>query len=232
MSMSEWARREVEIACKREAPDRKDGEWDYGCSCYVSALKAYESLMNDGHSGMSFGFTANILKRLLESKPLTPIEDTPDVWYECMGWDDGVKHYQCNRMTSLFKDIYPDGTVKYHDTERYYCKDFVSGNTFHSGLEARLIDELYPITMPYDPPMGYYVVTVKELLTDRKNGDFDTKAIMSIKTPDGYVKYVNRFFAVTKTGWREIDLVEYGHREDADRIRREQEEKECATQSE
>lgn len=61
MSMLEWAKREVEIACKRENPDKKEGEFDYGCACYESALKAFESLCEDGHSGMSIGFTKNIL---------------------------------------------------------------------------------------------------------------------------------------------------------------------------
>lgn len=28
-----WAEDEVAIACRREKPDRKDGEWDYGCAC-------------------------------------------------------------------------------------------------------------------------------------------------------------------------------------------------------
>ena len=50
MTMIEWARREVELACNREKPDRKEGEWDYGCACYESALKAYESLAEDSHS--------------------------------------------------------------------------------------------------------------------------------------------------------------------------------------
>ena len=48
MGMKEWAEREVQIACKRENPDRKEGEWDYGCACYDSALKAFNSLMEDG----------------------------------------------------------------------------------------------------------------------------------------------------------------------------------------
>ena len=39
-SMERWAENEVAIACRREKPDRKDGEWDYGCACYESALKA------------------------------------------------------------------------------------------------------------------------------------------------------------------------------------------------
>ena len=65
-NMTDWAKREVEIACKREAPGRKDGEWDYGCACYESALKAYLSLMEDEHSGMSFSITRSILNRLIE----------------------------------------------------------------------------------------------------------------------------------------------------------------------
>lgn len=50
MSMMEWAKREVEIASKRERGDKPESEWDYGCACYDSALKAFESLCGDGHS--------------------------------------------------------------------------------------------------------------------------------------------------------------------------------------
>lgn len=226
MNMGEWAKQEVAIACKREAPNKKECELDYGCSCYESALKAYLSLMDDGHSGMSFGFTANILKRLLEGKPLTPIEDVPEVWTEYWISDcDDEKHYQCNRMTSLFKDVYPDGTVKYHDVGRYTCKELETGFIYKNGLESNLLDELHPITMPYYPPIGYWVFTTQELLTDRKNGDFDTKAILTLKAPDGTVEQINRYFKESDDGWQEIDLVEYGRREDADRKRREQEAK-------
>lgn len=52
-NMLDWAKREVEIACKKENPNRKEGEFDYGCACYESALKAFESLCDDGHSGFS-----------------------------------------------------------------------------------------------------------------------------------------------------------------------------------
>lgn len=225
MSMSDWARREVEIACKREAPDRENGEWDYGCSCYESALKAYLSLMEDEHSGMSFSFTAGILKRLLESKPLTPIEDVPEVWGVGHTYgDDGVTHYQCKRMTSLFKDVTTDGKVSYHDVKRYYCKDEVTDATYHCGLESRLLDELHPITMPYYPPTGYWVFTTRECLSDAKNGDFDTKAILTLKEPDGKMEQINRFFAEDGHGWREIGFQEWREREEADnRYRREQE---------
>ena len=223
MTMSDWARREVEIACKHEAPDRKDGEWDYGCGCYESALKAYLSLMDDGHSGMSFSITVAILKRLLEGKPLTPIEDVPEVWNESYGWGDGDKHYQCNRMTSLFKDVSADGTVTYSDVERYYCKEVGSGAQYKCGLEEDILNELHPITMPYNPPLGYYVFTVKEGLTDRKNGDFDTKAILTLKCPDGTVEQINRYYAGDGKGWREISFQEWCERDMADQCRQEQE---------
>ena len=61
-------------------PSRKDGEWDYGCACYESALKAFGSLCEDGHSGFSIGLTKAILNRLINNKPLLPIEDTDEVW--------------------------------------------------------------------------------------------------------------------------------------------------------
>ena len=82
MSLKEWAEEEVKIACQKENPDRKDGEWDYGCACYASALKAFNCLLEDEHSGFSIAMTKRILNRLIECKPLTPIEDTTDVWNE------------------------------------------------------------------------------------------------------------------------------------------------------
>lgn len=120
MSLQEWAKNEVEIACKRENPDRKEGEFDYGCACYESALKAFESLCEDGHSGMSIGFTKQILNRLIDGKPLTPIEDTEEMWKR--PWTDKKgKQYQCSRMSSLFKTVTPNGEIKYSDINRCYC---------------------------------------------------------------------------------------------------------------
>lgn len=50
--------------------------------CYKSALKAFNELCDEGHSGMSIQITKSILCRLIDGKPLTEIEDTPDVWAE------------------------------------------------------------------------------------------------------------------------------------------------------
>ena len=110
MSMSDWAKKEVELAKIIEAKDLKEGEFDYGGACYDSALKAFKSLTEDGHSGFSIGLTQNILNRLIEGKPLTPIYDTDDIWNE-VSYDKQNQYtmYQCSRMSSLFKHVYENG---------------------------------------------------------------------------------------------------------------------------
>ena len=221
MSMLEWAKREVEIACKRENPDKKEGEFDYGCACYESALKAFESLCEDGHSGMSIGFTKNILNRLIDGKPLTPIEDTDDVWSKRHRSKDlPYVTFQCKRMSSLFKMIYNDGHVEYTDVDRYYCKDIDNPiASYTSGLVTRMVDEMFPITMPYSPGPSI-IVFCEDFLTDRNNGDYDTKAILYALKYDenGDQKRIeiNRFFRVSVgdgTGsWTEISKEEYEER--------------------
>ena len=57
----DWAEREVAIACEKEKEksNKKDGEfyYSYGCACYESALKAFKTLCDDGHSGLSMKIT-------------------------------------------------------------------------------------------------------------------------------------------------------------------------------
>ena len=112
MSMQTWAEKEIEIACKREREDsgvENDGDWDYGCACYESALKAYKSLMGDDHSGFSINMTKHILNRLIDGKPLTPIEDTPDVWNDISDRNDeeGYVCYQYKRIGDIIHEMFP-----------------------------------------------------------------------------------------------------------------------------
>lgn len=211
MSMMEWAEREIKIACKKENPDRKEGEWDYGYACYESALKAFKSLMEDGHSGFSIGVTKNILVRLIEGKPLTPIEDTEDVWEKCNHEKDDYDTYQCNRMYSLFKYVYEDGTVKYSDNNRIVCVDYYTGVTYGFGFITNMVNEMFPITMPYLGGEAYKVYT-SDFLYDENNGDFDTIKIHHILKPDGEKIPVYRYFKSSEEGMVEIDLDEYSER--------------------
>lgn len=221
MSILDWAKREVEIACKKENPERKEGEFDYGCACYKSALKAFKSLTDDGHSGFSIKMTQSILNRLIDGKPLTPIEDVEDVWNYCSTDKDGTKMYQCSRMSALFKYVFEDGSIRYSSNDSCYCIDLNNyRNTYSSGLVNRIIDEIFPITMPYMPgkPIKVYC---DDFLTDKRNGDFDTFGVFyALKEENGEQKRIeiNRFFREPigdETGnWTEISEEEYMQRKE------------------
>ena len=218
MSMKTWAEREAALRIEFERKDKDTDEpfFNYGAACVESALKAFNCLMDDGHSGMSIGFTKAFLNRLIDGKPLTPIEDTEDVW-EFICEHNGVKTYQCTRMSSLFKDEYPDGTVKYHDNNRVVCYEIsVPDISFYSGLIRKIIDEMFPITMPYWPKDNPYKVYVEEFLTDPKNGDYDTMGVLYLRTPDGEKIDISRYFKEAEGGFAEIDEDEYITRIKAD----------------
>lgn len=210
-SLSDWADREVKIACKKE-----DG---YGTGCYKSALKAFHSLMDDGHSGCSIGFTQAILNRLIEGKPLTPIDDDPALWNEC-GWrsSDGATIYQNSRMSGLFKDAHPDGTITFSDIDRVILievEDDGTETTWHSGLASKLVDEIVgPITLPYCPKEKPYKVYAKQFdSVNAEVGSFDTSHIIKIVDPDGNEIPCERFYKETTDGEEEIGRDEYLRRE-------------------
>ena len=224
MNMKDWAKREVEIACKRENPNKKEGEFDYGCACYSSALKAFESLIEDDHSGFSIKVTQNILNRLINGYPLTPIEDTEDVWGLSYKNDKNEQVYQCNRMSALFKTVHSDGSVSYSSNDHCYCVDINNpNNTYSSGLVRKIIHKMFPINMPYIPgkPIKVYC---EEFLTDKKNGDFDTVGVLyALKEEKGEQKRIeiNRFFrepfegeeeSKEFPGWIEISRKEFNDR--------------------
>lgn len=222
MSMLDWAKREVKIACRKENPNRKEGEFDYGCACYESALKAFETLCGQGHSGFSIKMTQAILNRLIDGHPLTPIEDTDDIWNKCSRGYDDYKTYQCKRMSTLFKDVYPDGKIEYRDIGYCACSDINDPDIdYHTNLVDKVINELFPITMPYMPGKPIKVFC-EDFLTDRKNGDFDTKGIFyALKEQNGEQEKIeiNRFFREpnkgeeqTYPGWVEISKEEYEER--------------------
>lgn len=217
MSLQEWAKKEVEIACERErkASDHSEGEWDYGCACYESALKAFNSLCEDGHSGMSIGYTKQILNRLIDGKPLTPIEDTKGIWeYVRTNTKKGCRVYRCKRMSSLFKNVYPDGTVKYHDNDRFIIREISNPEVGWHNRFVCSIAEKYAgeIEMPYFPKGKPIDVYCQECLSDPKNGDFDTIAILYLRFPEGKKVKVNRYFKESNQGFVEIRINEWVER--------------------
>lgn len=226
MNMKEWAKNEVKLACEREKRlatengDPKDA--GYGVACYKSALKAFNSLCKDGHSGFSIGITRAILDALIDGKPLTPIEDTPEVWDSPIDYREGYLGYQCKRMTRLFKSVDSDGRVEYDDVDRVMFVDLNNPTvSWHDSLIREIINEMFPITMPYTGDVKYKVYG-EDFLVDPTRGDYDTKGYYYIikKTPDGEEKIkLNRYFREsfegekeTYPGWVEISKTTYNRR--------------------
>ena len=190
MSLKDWAKKEVEVACKRENPNWDGESFDYGCSCYMSALKAFESLCDDYHSGYSFSITRSILKKLLDNRPLTPITDEDFNGTTSISSD--MEKYQCPRMSSLFKRVYEDGSVEYSDVDRAYSFDAeFPDDTFTCGFDTNFLDELIPITLPYNGTSTKYKIKVQHF--DTKDG-VEYRAILSIKDPDGKVIPVDKYY--------------------------------------
>lgn len=210
MSMIDWAEKEIELAIQREIDNMSEedkkyaeehGGFCYGVECYKSALKAYKCLAEDDHSGCSWGITKNILIRLMNSQPLSPITD--EDFLQCTNesrWTDellkkrGLKSdIQCPRMTSLFKKETLDGKVTYTDVDRVNCYNEGSNIGYYSGRATKIIDEMYPITMPYVPTTKPYKVYTREHLLEP--GTFDGVEFLYIITPDGERIELNRYFA-------------------------------------
>ena len=109
----EWARKEIELLKKNNAAEDTDTFFDdYVDACYDSALKAFGSLTEDGHSGMSIGFTQGILNRLIDGKCLTPIEDIDNEWRVITSHNASCKRYRSIRQSSLLKRVFDDGAVQ------------------------------------------------------------------------------------------------------------------------
>lgn len=217
MTMLEWAKKEIELACKKENPNWDGEKFDYGCNCYQSALKAFESLCEEEHTGFSFSITKNILIRLMEHLPLLPITDDdfvisgntiqmPPTYLKERGLRSDI---QCPRMSSLFREETIDGKVTYTDVDRAYGVDINTGRTYGGGGIMKYVDELFPITMPYYPSKEKYKVYTQIFLVDTKNGNYDHKAYLYMITPDGTEIRIDKYFKELNHKMIEITKEEY-----------------------
>ena len=103
----------------------------------LDIIKLFSS---QGHSGFSAGYSLNILKRLLDCKPLSAITGDEDEW-EQLNYSPDLA-YQNKRCPSLFRDA--DGKV-YNVEARIFSDD--NGHTWYNCKESREYVEL-----PYEVP--------------------------------------------------------------------------------
>lgn len=192
--MLAWAQKEIELAIQAEkAASQGSEEWRYGAGCFESALRAYRTLLEDEHSGMSVMITKSVFNRLVDGKVLTPIEDESDIWQR-VSRDNGITSYQCTRMGSLFKRVAKDKSVTYTDVERVKCYDIHNPKiSFTNGLATKLVDDLIPITMPYLPANKPYRVFIEDV-------DDKTRGHLYLSTPEGKRIDLNLYYTAGEDG--------------------------------
>jgi len=215
----QWAENEVALLLdsRRSLNNDEADDWEnqYFEACCLSALKAYKVLFEDDHSGMSWNITANILKRLLEDKPLSPItgadfEDASDIldspeWLHQMGL---VSATPCTRMRGLYRYTYKNDVVEYKDINRTVIYAEGSDVPWRNSYISNIVDELYPIKMPYAGEK--YIAYVKEDKSVSCREDYDCFIFKSLKHPDGTMETINRFFIdVGNGGWLEVSESAY-----------------------
>ena len=118
----EWAKNEIELALKKDDKLLK--------KCYKTVLKIFKLFNADKFSWEDIVFIRRVIDALFNDYPLTPIEDNDDEWIECFGINENpaVKVFQHKRRGSFWKDVFPDGTIKYKDNERNEIKVLDSDN--------------------------------------------------------------------------------------------------------
>ena len=210
MSMYDWARQEVQLA-KAELKRNKNDETQYMIACYDSALRAYEKLINDGHTGMSFAITRDILEKLMHEIPLAPVEDKEIMWnYTHSNENEAV--FQHKRMPSVFKMVNKTtGAVKFSDHGRILCKNLLGPDSayFYSNFITKIIDGMFPIEFPYMPTKEKYIVYVTKFLMDPANVDFDTMNLVSVKLPTGDTRPLNLYYKEENGRWVQITQDEW-----------------------
>ena len=210
--MKTWAETEVRLACENERRQCNGDEAEYGIRCYESALKAFKCLLEDNHSGMSIQITKQILNRLIDHKPLTPITNSDDEWF--FAWDDIELHtstYKDLRVGGLYKTEYQDGRIEVSDIRRVFCKDINNPNaTFTNSFITDIVDKMYPITLPYMPYSEPIIVYTEDFLYDTNlHYDSDTLAVYHLDHPEYGKEMIGRYFKDIDGKFVEIDVEEF-----------------------
>ncbi len=135
MGTKEYGRKELE-----RIGYFKEGDDLYNESVADAILELLEVFDNQGHTGFTAPYTAQMFHRLAMFKPLTPLTGEDDEWNEVSGC------FQNKRYSAVFKDS-KDGKA-YNIEGRIFSDD--GGKTwFTNGESAVYID--FPYTVPDNP---------------------------------------------------------------------------------
>jgi hypothetical protein len=107
-------------------------------------LHMVKEFSEEGHSGFSGQYALNILTKLLDFKPLTPLTGEDDEWTLA-----SIGYWQNKRCSSVFKDL--DGSCYDIDGKVFWewqrNEDGQAVKSYYRGYGCST-----PVTFPYTPP--------------------------------------------------------------------------------
>lgn len=144
-NMLEWAKKELDLIGLTD-------EDSYNGMMRKHLLHMVEEFCEEGHSGFSANYAANILSKLFKYEPLSPLTGKDDEWY-LHDTGKGIT-YQNKRDSRVFKDG-KDGKPYYLDGIIFYeiIKDGESGEERKSYFTNR--KSRVEIEFPYTPKTEY-----------------------------------------------------------------------------
>jgi hypothetical protein len=151
-----------------------DESSDYGGDIAKSVMELINLFNNQGHSGGSAPYVADIFKRLASFEPLTPITGSDAEWGEPKKTEDGQTYFQNSRCSALFKDekngrpYYIHGIVKRDQNGGYWSgRAWESEEDYKTGDREKMVGiNTYVKSFPFVPKTFYIDVRDVEITKD------------------------------------------------------------------
>lgn len=191
-NLKEWAKREIELATIDESDEVKK----YYDVAYLAFCDFVDRTTNLDDSEI----VKAIFIQLFNECNLTPIEDKPEEWTLV---SENGSIYQSNRRPSLYKKLVfkedeAESFVYYSDQKRSVCIDLDTNKYYEGGIGIAVLNEMYPIKMPYQPIGIIKVITEEFCYHESEKRGPDTIGVLYFKMPTGQMINVMRFFKINK----------------------------------
>lgn len=208
-------------------------EYERACKCGNSVTKEalddavamFKAVFSKHQSKQHLVLVKGLLNRMTSGLPLSPItmEDFDNT--EASLSRGELKH-TCSRYESLTATKKSDGTeftysdsrrVEFHDQslinqeESSSIVDILHSRAHYPSIALKLVDDLFPITLPYMPGDKYEVFG-SSYSFKLAEGEPDLVEIDFIKTPNGQLVKVDQYYRKTRDGkYVEVDFENFKH---------------------
>ena len=145
MSLLQHAKNELDAIGMKE-----DSEDDMNGAMRKHILHMVEEFSQEGHSGFSAVYAANLLSKLLKYEPLSPITGEDSEWADVSDCS-GYTLYQNKRASNVFKD--ENGSYDVNGKVFYDIHKNEDGEEYKSHYTSK--DSRVPVTFPYTPTTIY-----------------------------------------------------------------------------